>query len=142
MARLTWLSGKQGLAMPGTGPGTWRMLVDSGHVGALDDWLGLQSETLVTLPGIAQARAEQLQQSFALARRQPFERWLRALGVPAPTRLKLGPDWQTLASRNIEQWIAEPGVGPTRAGQLLAFFSHDQVQALASRLREHAIEGF
>jgi NAD-dependent DNA ligase (contains BRCT domain type II) len=30
IARLTWLSGKQGLAMPGTGPGTWRRLVRGG----------------------------------------------------------------------------------------------------------------
>ncbi|MCP6215435.1 ATP-dependent DNA ligase, partial [Klebsiella pneumoniae] len=29
VARLVWLSGKQGLALPGLGPGTWRTLVRS-----------------------------------------------------------------------------------------------------------------
>lgn len=142
LARLAWLSGKKGLAMQGTGPGTWRSLIDSGQVNTLDDWLRLTPETLVQVPGIAQARADQLHRSFTQARQQPFERWLRALGVPAPATLALGPDWPTLASRNIEQWITEPGIGPTRAGQLLAFFSHEEVQALALRLRAHAIEGF
>lgn len=142
LARLAWLSGNKGLAMQGTGPGTWRSLIDSGQVNTLDDWLRLTPETLMQVPGIAQARADQLHRSFTQARQQPFERWLRALGVPAPATLALGPDWPTLASRNIEQWITEPGIGPTRAGQLLAFFSHEEVQALALRLRAHAIEGF
>lgn len=142
LARLAWLSGKQGLNMPGTGPGTWQRLIDSGRLTTLADWLDLDRDTLATLPGIAQARADHLQHAFAQARQQPFERWLRALGVPAPAALKLGPDWPTLASRNIEQWLAEPGIGPGRATQLRGFFNHEQVQALALQLRQHAIEGF
>ncbi|MCE1115442.1 MULTISPECIES: NAD-dependent DNA ligase LigB [Pseudomonas] len=142
LARLAWLSGKQGLNMPGTGPGTWQRLVDSGRLTTLGDWLALDRDTLAAIPGIAQARVDHLQHAFAQARLQPFERWLRALGVPAPATLQLGPDWPTLASRNIEQWLAEPGIGPGRAAQLHGFFTHEQVQGLARQLREHAIEGF
>nr|WP_194789793.1 NAD-dependent DNA ligase LigB [Pseudomonas sp. UFMG81] len=142
LARATWLSGKQGLNMPGAGPGTWQLLIDNGQLGTLADWLDLDRGALAALPGIADARAEYLHQAFLHARRQPFERWLRALGVPAPKSLRLGPDWHTLASRNIEQWLAEPGVGPGRATQLHGFFQHEQVQSLALRLRDHAIEGF
>lgn len=142
LARLAWLGGKQGLGMSGLGPGTWRSLVQSGLVSSLDDWLGLTHEHLHEVPGIGQARAEKLLYSFAQSRQQPFARWLRALGVPAPAGLALGSDWGSLASRNIEQWIAEPDIGPTRAGQLVAFFNHEQVQALALRLRNQQIEGF
>jgi DNA ligase (NAD+) len=68
--------------MPGTGPGTWQRLIDSGRLTTLADWLDLDRDTLATLPGIAQARADHLQHAFAQGRLQPFERWLRALGVP------------------------------------------------------------
>ncbi|MDH0303865.1 MULTISPECIES: NAD-dependent DNA ligase LigB [unclassified Pseudomonas] len=142
LARLTWLSGKQGLDMPGTGPGLWKTLLDSGRVTTLADWLKLERDDLLGVPGIARARADQLLQAFELGRRQPFERWLRGMGLPAPASVRLEMDWSTLASRNIEQWLAEPGVGPGRAGQLQAFFANEQVQALALQLRAHAIEGF
>ncbi|MBC3438492.1 NAD-dependent DNA ligase LigB [Pseudomonas sp. BW16M2] len=142
LARLAWLGGKQGLDLPGLGAETWKHLVESGHIVQLTDWLILEQDQLLKVPGIAQARARQLQTAFAQARRQPFQRWLRGLGVPAPSSLQMGPDWHTLASRNIEQWLAEPGVGPGRAEQLQAFFAHERVQELARNLRAHAIEGF
>lgn len=142
LARLTWLSGKQGLNMPGLGPGTWQLLTEQGLGDTLTRWLELGHDDLLQVPGIGSVRAEKLHQAFMTARTQPFERWLRALGVPAPSNLRLGPDWQTLASRNIEQWLAEPGVGRGRAGQLRAFFAHEEVLAVAGELRRHAIEGF
>ncbi|MEA3236485.1 NAD-dependent DNA ligase LigB [Pseudomonas mosselii] len=142
IARLAWLSGKQGLDLPGLGAETWRRLVESGHIVQLTDWLSLDQKQLLEVPGIAEARARQLQVAFAQARRQPFQRWMRGLGIPAPSGLQLGPDWPTLASRNIEQWLAEPGVGPGRAEQLQAFFAHEQVRELVRNLRSHAIEGF
>lgn len=142
IARLAWLGGHQGLGMAGIGSGVWRQLVDSGKVATLSDWLELTREDLLEVPGIAQARAERLLQAFSQGRRQSFERWLRGLGLPAPTRFTPGADWSSLASRNIEQWLAEPGVGAGRAAQLQAFFTHEQVQALALRLRTHEIEGF
>ncbi|MGW7776029.1 hypothetical protein ACTWM0_24255 [Pseudomonas machongensis] len=52
------------------------------------------------------------------------------------------PDWQSLASRNIEQWLAEPGVGRSRAEQLRAFFAHEEVLAVVGERRRLAIEGF
>ena len=142
IARLSWLSGKQGLGMPGLGAATWAQLVESGEVEHLDAWLALDRERLTSVPGVAGARAERLLAGIAHARRQPFQRWARALGVPAPAQLDLGTDWASLANRNMEQWNAEPGVGPGRAAQLHAFFQHEEVIALATRLRAHAIEGF
>lgn len=142
IARLNWLSGKQGLGMPGLGAGTWAQLVENGLVGNLDDWLAISREQLLAVPGIGAKRADRLLAAFAEARQQPFNRWLRALGVPAPTRLEMEPGWQNLASRTTRQWLAEPSVGPGRAEQLRAFFQHDEVQLLADQLRLHAIKGF
>jgi len=142
LARLAWLSGRQGLKMPGLGPGTWKRLVDHGAVANLHDWLTLERADLLRIPGISAARAEQLLQAFASARQQPFERWLRGLGAPVPGHLQPGPDWNTLAAKRREQWLAEPGIGPGRAAQLEAFFTDDTLALLAKQLRAHAIQGF
>ncbi|MFJ4345903.1 NAD-dependent DNA ligase LigB [Pseudomonas sp. NPDC089401] len=142
IARLVWLSGKQGLAMSGTGPGTWKRLVQSGQVRRMGDWLTLEAGQLAGLSGISEAKARHLLQSFDAARSRPFEQWLRGLGVPTPRHQALEGDWVQLASRTADDWKALPGIGETRAGQLATFFAEPQVQALAQQLRNHGIEGF
>ena len=142
LARLVWLGGRQGLRLPGVGPATWKQLVEHDAISDLHGWLSLEREDLLRVPGISATRAEQLLRAFEQARRRPFQRWPRALGVPAPTRLQLGPDWETLATRSLEQWLAEPGIGPGRAARLVAFFADDQVGRLAKQLQAEAIEGF
>ncbi|MHA6197723.1 NAD-dependent DNA ligase LigB [Pseudomonas wadenswilerensis] len=142
IARLEWLAGKQGLNMSGVGAGTWRKLLEAGRLDSLDAWVGLQADELLSIDGIAERSSQQLQGAFQQARAQSFTRWARALGVPAPTRLPLGDSWASLAGRSAERWQEEPGVGPLRARQLVAFFEHPQVRSLAARLGEQAIEGF
>ncbi|WP_060484681.1 NAD-dependent DNA ligase LigB [Pseudomonas sp. NBRC 111123] len=142
VARLTWLSGKQGLAMPGTGPATWRRLVQAGLVTSLADWLALDAERLAKLPGISETSARRLQRSFEAGRSRPFAQWVSGLGVPIPRNSPLEGDWAALARRSAAQWQALPGMGATRASQLQAFFAEQPVQALAQQLSERGIEGF
>jgi DNA ligase (NAD+) len=142
VARLTWLSGKQGLAMPGTGPATWRRLVQAGLVTSLADWLALDAERLAELPGISETSARRLQRSFEAGRSRPFAQWISGLGVPIPRNSPLEGDWSALARRSSAQWQALPGIGATRASQLQAFFAEQPVQALAQQLSESGIEGF
>jgi len=142
IARLAWLGSKHGLAMPGTGPGTWRRLVESGRVAAITDWLALDADQLITVPGVSEATANRLLYSFAVGRSRPFEQWLRALGVPAPRALSLEGDWPTLAKRSTADWQALPGIGETRARQLAKFFSTTDVQRIAERLSDYDIDGF
>ncbi|MDR0279154.1 MAG: NAD-dependent DNA ligase LigB [Paucimonas sp.] len=142
LARLEWLAGKQGLDMPGVGPGTWRKLLEAGRLDSLDGWVGLQADDLLGIDGFAERSSQKLHDAFLDARTQPFSRWARGLGIPAPTRLPLGDSWASLAGRSVERWQEEPGVGPLRARQLVAFFEHPQVRSLAARLGEQAIEGF
>ena len=142
IARLTWLSGKQGLAMPGTGPGTWRRLVRGGQVTSLADWLTLDAERLAQLPGFSDTSARRLHRSFEVGRSRPFARWVSGLGVPIPRNLPLEGDWATLTRRSASEWQALPGIGTTRASQLQAFFAAEHVQALAQQLSENGIQGF
>lgn len=142
VARLVWLSGKHGLAMPGTGPATWRRLVQAGLVTSMTDWLALDTRQLVTLPGISDTSARRLQRSFQLARTRPFGHWLKGLGVPAPGNVPPDEHWLTLAGRSVSDWQTLPGIGETRARQLASFFASAEVQRLATQLASSGVDGF
>ncbi|WP_445261820.1 NAD-dependent DNA ligase LigB [Pseudomonas sp. EA_35y_Pfl2_R5] len=141
-ARLAWLSSKQGLALPGVGPGTWEKLLHAKQLDSLLDWLHLSAEQLKGIPGLGPRSASALQQSFNLARERPMHDWLRALGLPGNSHLTLDADWDTLAQRSVADWQRQPGIGPQRAAQLQAFFQHPEVQALRTQLREAQVSGF
>ncbi len=139
-ARLAWLSGKQGLALPGVGPGTWDKLLRAQRLDGLLDWLHLSSEQLGSVPGLGPRSSAALQQSFRLARERPMQDWLRALGLPS--HVLLDADWDSLAQRSLADWQRQAGIGPRRATQLRAFFQHPEVQALRAQLRAAQIAGF
>jgi DNA ligase (NAD+) len=141
-ARLTWLSGEQGLALPGVGPGTWDKLLHAQRLDGLLDWLQLSPEQLRQTPGLGARSAAALSQSFALARQRSPGAWLRALGLPPSGDAPLDKGWDDLAQRSAADWQRLPGIGPTRAVQLRAFFQHPEVRALREQLRAAQIEGF
>ncbi|MFJ5299810.1 NAD-dependent DNA ligase LigB [Pseudomonas sp. NPDC088368] len=140
--RLKWLSGKKGLALKGVGPGTWDKLIEAGLVTGLLDWMHLDSAQMSNIPGLGELSSAKLLKSFDAAREQSFETWLKAIGLPPAASTDLGDSWDTLSVRNVDQWRAEPGIGPGRAKQLHAFFQDPQVQALSAQLREQGINGF
>ena len=137
-ARLQWLGGKQGLALPGVGAGTWEKLQLQG----LLDWLALADEELARRPGFGPRSAASLSASFASARQRPFAQWLRALGLPPSGSAPLQGGWTALAAREETDWDAFAGIGATRAAQLAAFFRHPEVLQLREQLQRSGIEGF
>ena len=142
LARLSWLSGKQGLALPHVGPGTWEKLLKAERLDSLVDWLTLDEQELAKIDGFGERSSTRLWNSFNSARQRPFARWLKALGLPPTGQARLAGSWQALAQRNTEQWQAEDGIGPGRAAQLSAFFRDPQVLALSEALRTAGIDGF
>ena len=142
LARLTWLSGKQGLAMSHVGPGIWEKLLETGSLNNLLDWLTLDAQELANINGFGERSTARLLNSFNSARERPFAHWLKALGLPPTGQAVLTDSWQDLAQRNSEQWQAEAGIGPGRAAQLSAFFRDPQVLALSETLRMAGIDGF
>lgn len=141
-ARLVWLSGKKGLALPGVGPGTWDKLIESGQIEGLLDWMTLNHAQLANIPGFAERSSAKLLASLQTARERPFQAWLKAIGLPPSGDAKLPDNWHDLAALTAEQWQAEPGIGPGRAAKLRAFFQDPQVQAISQQLQAHGISGF
>ena len=142
LARLSWLSGKQGLDLPGVSAGTWQTLLAAGQLPHLLAWLELDAERLQALPGFGEISAVKIASSLSQARQRPFTAWLRALGLPPSGEAFPAGNWATLAARSEAQWQAEPGIGAGRARQLRAFFTAPPVQLLAERLKSAGIAGF
>ncbi|MFV3308646.1 NAD-dependent DNA ligase LigB [Pseudomonas sp. NY15181] len=142
LARLEWLGGKQGLALSGVGPGTWRRLQEAELLPGMLDWLTLTPAQLSQLPGLGERSAQNLHQQFQLARQRSFTTWLRALGAPSVDALPAGEDWTALAARSAEQWQTLPGIGKVRAAQLESFFSAPDVMQLRQQLHDVGIAGF
>ncbi|MCP1465982.1 DNA ligase (NAD+) [Pseudomonas sp. S3E17] len=142
LARLTWLSGNQGLALPHIGRETWNILIQAGLIAGFLDWLTLDTAELANIDGFGERSRARLLEGLHSARQRPFAQWLKALGVPPAARNNLEGDWQTLVARDTQAWLAIDGIGPGRAAQLSAFFRDPHVQTLAETLRVAGIDGF
>ncbi|NVZ21999.1 NAD-dependent DNA ligase LigB [Pseudomonas costantinii] len=142
LARLTWLSSNQGLALPHMGRETWNALIQAGLIAGFLDWLTLDEAELANIDGFGDRSRARMLDSIHSARQRPFAQWLKALGVPPAARNNLEGDWQTLVAKDTQAWLATDGIGPGRAAQLSAFFRAPQVQALAETLHVAGIDGF
>ena len=142
LARLTWLSGKHGLALPHMGRETWNVLIQAGLIAGFLDWLTLDAAELATIEGLGERTRARVLDSIQSARQRPFLQWLCALGIPPAARNNLEGNWQTLVAKDPQAWLASDGIGPGRAAQLSAFFRDPQIQALAETLRVAGIDGF
>ncbi len=142
LARLTWLSGSQGLALPHIGRETWNTLIQAGLISNLLDWLTLDEAELANIDGFGERSSARLLDSLRSARQRPFAQWLKALGVPPTARNNLQGGWQSLAAKDAQAWQAEAGIGPGRAAQLNAFFRDPHVQAMRETLQAAGIDGF
>lgn len=134
LARLEWLSSTDGLDLAGVGPGTWECLLDAGHLTGMLDWLDVRS-----LPPTCGTQLAGLLQP---ATERSFLQWLRALSMPPSGDAVLPEQWTVLAARTQQAWQTQPGIGPHRARQLVAFFSHPQVERLRARLAAAQVHGF
>jgi len=145
LARLVWLSSKPVLDLGSVGESAWRAVHHSLRMEHLFSWLAFTPQQLQSVPGISALRGQRLWHQFSLARRQPFLRWVQALGVPVPQAAMAGlagEGWPQLLARSEEQWRRLPGVGDEKARQLVAFLRHPDVAALAQWLSGQGISGF
>ncbi|GGX82264.1 DNA ligase B [Litchfieldella qijiaojingensis] len=144
LARLAWLSGPQGLDIPGVGEGTWQRLIAGGLVEDLLDWQRLTPKQLEALPGVGEARAAQWYASFQASRQRPWARWFSALGMPpVDERALAGPDGRVdlaeLRARSRHDWMQHSGIGTTTANHLVAFFAHPDIGRQLDRIMLHIV---
>jgi len=145
MARLAWLSSKDVLDIKGVGESSWRLLHQAHHFENIFSWLAWTKEQLQSTPGMNATRGLMLWHRFEFARKQPFMRWIAALGVPLPraaAKALNAHSWQQLREKDAESWQQLPGVGKENAQKLIAFIHDPTIATLAAWLGEQGIQGF
>lgn len=143
LARLVWLSGRQGLNLHGVSESTWQALIDQGLVRHLLDWLTLTPEQLMSATGIGSKRGQNIHRQFQLARHQPFARWLIALGAPLSSQQAVTlKSWHQVQQLPAEAWRTMAGIGTKRAQQIADFLQHPPLLALVNTLASQGITGF
>lgn len=142
LSRLSWLSEKSVLNIPGVQRSNWQRLLNSGGITHLFSWLTLTPEQIAQASGISTERAQQFWQRFHLTRQQPLRRWVNALGIPLPrAALQALPDseWSQIMARSVEEWQQLPGVGRVLAHRIVAMLQHDDVRQLIDFLQQQEI---
>lgn len=122
ISRLVWLGSKQVLGLDGIGEAGWRALHQTHRFEHIFSWLLLTPEQLQNTPGIAKSKSAQLWHQFNLARKQPFTRWVMAMGIPL-TRAALNASdersWSQLLFSTEQFWQQLPGTGSGAPDRLL-----------------------
>ena len=145
ISRLVWLGSKQVLGLDGIGEAGWRALHQTHRFEHIFSWLLLTPEQLQNTPGIAKSKSAQLWHQFNLARKQPFTRWVMAMGIPL-TRAALNASdersWSQLLFSTEQFWQQLPGTGSGRARQVIEWKENAQIKKLGSWLADQQITGF
>ncbi|TXP27934.1 NAD-dependent DNA ligase LigB [Escherichia coli] len=145
ISRLVWLGSKQVLGLDGIGEAGWRALHQTHRFEHIFSWLLLTPEQLQNTPGIAKSKSAQLWHQFNLARKQPFTRWVMAMGIPL-TRAALNASdersWSQLLFSTEQFWQQMPGTGSGRARQVIEWKENAQIKKLGSWLAAQQITGF
>lgn len=145
ISRLVWLGAKQVLGLDGIGEAGWRALHQTHRFEHIFSWLLLTPEQLQNTPGIAKSKSAQLWHQFNLARKQPFTRWVMAMGIPL-TRAALNASdersWSQLLLSTEQFWQQLPGTGSGRARQVIEWKENAQIKKLGSWLAAQQITGF
>lgn len=145
ISRLVWLGAKQVLGLDGIGEAGWRALHQTHRFEHIFSWLLLTPEQLQNTPGIAKSKSAQLWYQFNLARKQPFTRWVMAMGIPL-TRAALNASdersWSQLLFSTEQFWQQLPGTGSGRARQVIEWKENAQIKKLGSWLAAQQITGF
>ena len=145
ISRLVWLGAKQVLGLDGIGEAGWRALHQTHRFEHIFSWLLLTPEQLQNTPGIAKSKSAQLWHQFNLARKQPFTRWVMAMGIPL-TRAALNASdersWSQLLFSTEQFWQQLPGTGSGRARQVIEWKENAQIKKLGSWLAAQQITGY
>ncbi|EFB6430072.1 NAD-dependent DNA ligase LigB [Escherichia coli] len=145
ISRLVWLGSKQVLGLDGIGEAGWRALHQTHRFEHIFSWLLLTPEQLQNTPGIAKSKSAQLWHQFNLARKQPFTRWVMAMGIPLTQAALNASDersWSQLLFSTEQFWQQLPGTGSGRARQVIEWKENAQIKKLGSWLAAQQITGF
>ncbi|NKI75055.1 NAD-dependent DNA ligase LigB [Dickeya sp. CFBP 2040] len=143
LARLVWMSGRNGLSLNGINEATWQRLIQRGAVVDVVSWLALEPAQLATAGDFGERQVERIYRQFQQARRQPLRHWLLALGLPVPSSARHvldGVSLEQLQQRSVAQWQQFSGIGVRRAQRIRDFLHHPEIVRQLTWLNEQGVK--
>jgi DNA ligase (NAD+) len=146
LSRLIHFASRGGVNIDGVGPKLLQQLLDRGMINDPADLYRLTKEQLLTLERMADRSADNVIAAINASRRPSAARLLTALGIRhvgghvAELLAARFPTLEALASGSLEDVAAVPGVGPTIAESVVAFFAKPETQTLVHKLRQVGVE--
>ena len=144
--RLIHFASRGGVNIDGVGPRLLQQLLDRGLIEDAADLYRLTKEQILTLERMADKSAENVIAAIDRSRRPPLDRLVYALGIRhvgehvAELLAARFRTLEALAAAPAEEIAAVPGIGPTIADSVAAFFARDSSQALVPKLRQVGVE--
>jgi DNA ligase (NAD+) len=132
--------------MDGVGPRLLQQLLDRGLIEDPADLYRLTKDQILALERMADKSAENVIAAIDGARRPPLERLVYGLGIRhvgehvAELLAARFKTLESLAAASADEIKAVPGIGPTIADSVAAFFAKDESQALVRKLRQVGVE--
>ena len=146
LSRLIHFASRGGVNIDGVGPKLLQQLLDRGLIEDPADLYRLTKEQLLTLDRMADKSADNVIAAIDASRHPPAARLINALGIRhvgehvAELLAARFPALEALAAASAEEIGAVPGIGPTIAESVVAFFAKPEMQALVHKLRKVGVE--
>lgn len=134
------------LDIEGLGERTAVQLVEQHLVEDPADLYYLTKESLLTLEGFADKKADNLLDAIAQAKDRPFDRVLAALGIRgvgttvAQVLAGAFPTLEALARASAEAIASVEGIGPVTAQNIVTWFAHVHNRAMVEKLRQAGLK--
>lgn len=143
--RLIHFAGRSGMDIEGLGEKLVAELATAGHLSDPADVFFLTRETLLTLPLVADKRADLLLSAIADARGRPLHQLLSALGIPnvgAHTARVLARHFgslERLSAAEAQELQTIRDVGPVVARSVADFFASDSTRTVLAKLKKAGV---
>jgi DNA ligase (NAD+) len=146
LERLIHFASRGGVNIDGVGPRLLQQLLDRGLIEDPADLYRLTKEQILGLERMADKSAENVIAAINRGRRPPLGRLIYALGIRhvgehvADLLAARFKTLEALAGASVEEIRDVPGIGPTIAESVAAFFAKEASQALVRKLRQVGVE--
>ncbi|XKM14480.1 NAD-dependent DNA ligase LigB [Orbaceae bacterium ac157xtp] len=140
LARLTWLSSKNGLNMHNVSSGTWQKLIQVHRLANLVDWLNLSYAQLLNIDGIGEKQANHFIAQIEIAKTKPIYQWLTALGfVGIKSNTKID-SWDDLQNWTVKEWQQNLSLSAKQAQINYNIIQAIELKHIIETLKQHHIQ--
>lgn len=144
--RVEWFVGRSAMDIAGIGERQAQLFVDLGLLADVADLYTLETHQLQGVEGFGPKKISNLLAGIAASKQQPAQRLLTALGIRfigetvAALLLRHLPSLDAVMAASEAELEAIPGIGPSKARSIVAYFAIPANRALVEKLRAAGLQ--